>query len=78
MTRERPAQSTRRSAATPPRAAKRRALGRLLFLVAAFIAFALSVSLWFGGYKSEGVFVGLWVPSILSLGTLYFASGVQA
>ena len=40
------------------------------FMSAAFISFLLSVSLWFSGQREEGVFVGLWVPSILSLGTL--------
>lgn len=39
-----------------------------LFLVAAGIAFLLAVYLWFSGQKEAGVFVGLWVPSILSLG----------
>ena len=42
------------------------------FLVAAFASFVLSVSLWFLGSpdvaKEQGIFVGLWVPSILSLG----------
>ncbi len=42
-----------------------------LFLGAAFASFLLSVSLWFGGNKDQGVFVGLWVPSIISLG-VYF------
>ncbi len=78
MTGEAPKQSTRRSGPSPSSTAKRRALGRLLFLVAAFIAFVLSVSLWFGDYRPEGMFVGLWVPSILSLGTLFFASGERA
>ncbi len=31
-------------------------------------------SLWFRGQREEGLFVGLWVPSILSLGALMFAS----
>ena len=39
-------------------------------LIAAFISFLLSVSLWFLGHKDEGLFVGIWVPSILSLGAL--------
>lgn len=43
---------------------------RSLFLVAAFASFAFSVSLWFMGRREEGLFVGLWVPSILSLGCL--------
>jgi hypothetical protein len=44
-----------------------------LFLLAAGISFVLSVSLWFNGYKDQGVFVGLWVPSILSSGALLLA-----
>jgi hypothetical protein len=41
---------------------------RLLIAVAALASFVLSVSLWFSGNESEGLYVGLWVPSILSLG----------
>ena len=40
------------------------------FILAAGASFLLSVSLWFAGNTQEGVFVGLWVPSILSFGTL--------
>ena len=40
----------------------------ILWLVAAFISFCLSVVLWFFVNKEYGIFVGLWVPSILSLG----------
>ena len=40
------------------------------FCLAAGISFVLAVYLWFGGQKNEGVFVGLWVPSILSFGAL--------
>jgi hypothetical protein len=41
-----------------------------LYLIAAFISFLLSVGLWFFGEDAqlEAIFVGLWVPSILSLG----------
>ena len=38
-----------------------------LFLVAAFISFLFSVYLWFFVDQDAGVFVGIWVPSILSL-----------
>ncbi len=41
-----------------------------LFLAAASISFFFSVILWFFVNKDYGVFVGLWVPSILSLGAL--------
>jgi hypothetical protein len=37
--------------------------------LAALISFALSVSLWFTGNEQEAIFVGLWVPSILALGS---------
>lgn len=37
-------------------------------LLAAFLSFVLSVSLWFTGQRDEGVFVGIWVPSILAFG----------
>ena len=43
-----------------------------MILGAAFISFLFSVSLWFGVIgppnKEAGMFVGLWVPSILSTG----------
>ena len=46
---------------------------RRLFLAAAAASFLLSVTLWFSGHKEQGAFVGLWVPSILSLGALMLA-----
>ena len=43
-----------------------------LFLGAAFISFLFSIALWFGALgpnqKDAGIFVGLWVPSILTFG----------
>ena len=36
-------------------------------IILAFFSFLLSVSLWFSGNKLEGIFVGIWVPSILTL-----------
>lgn len=41
-----------------------------LFLLAAAASFLLSVTLWFSGNEQQGIFVGLWVPSILALGAL--------
>jgi hypothetical protein len=43
---------------------------KLVFLGAAFLSFVLSVSLWFFVDRELGLFVGLWVPAIHSLGTL--------
>lgn len=53
----------------------------LIVLIAAFVSFLFSVSLYFGvfGPDSElaGIFVGLWVPSILALG-LFFRTAAAA
>ncbi|GAC1317349.1 MAG: hypothetical protein NVSMB2_10960 [Chloroflexota bacterium] len=51
-------------------AARQIARSKLLILLAAVISFVLSVSLWFMGHENQGIFVGLWVPSILSFGSL--------
>lgn len=48
----------------------KRKLAKLGYVVAAGASFVFSISLWFTGSKQEGMFVGLWVPSILSFGTL--------
>jgi hypothetical protein len=46
-----------------------------IILGAAFVSFLFSVSLWFGvfgpGNRDAGIFVGLWVPSILGLGLFF-------
>ncbi len=41
---------------------------RALIGLAALLAFALSVVLYFTGDEKAGIFVGIWVPSILALG----------
>lgn len=43
---------------------------KIAFMAAGFVALVLSVSLWFAGNEQEGIFVGLWVPAIHSLGAL--------
>jgi len=43
---------------------------KLLILAAAGVSFLFSVYLWFLVDQEQGVFVGLWVPSILSFGAL--------
>ncbi|MCY2958998.1 MAG: hypothetical protein NTY35_02445 [Planctomycetota bacterium] len=47
----------------------------LLILGAAFVSFLFSISLWFGFVvamdKQAGIFVGVWVPSILALGNYF-------
>jgi hypothetical protein len=53
-----------------PAAGHAAVLGQGVILLGAFISFVLSVSLWFTGSHEQGIFVGLWVPSILALGGL--------
>lgn len=43
---------------------------KALILCAAGLSFLFSVYLWFLVDRDQGVFVGLWVPSILALGAL--------
>lgn len=49
-------------------------LGVTLFVVAAVASLLLSVALWFTDNRDEGVFVGLWVPSILAAGGFWMAA----
>lgn len=53
----------------------RRSKARVGYIIAAGASFVFSVSLWFTGSKEQGAFVGLWVPSILSFGTLMLTGG---
>ena len=48
---------------------------KAIFGLAAFLSFLVSVYLWFLVDKEAGLFVGLWVPSILSLGALMLSGG---
>ncbi len=41
-----------------------------LIVLAAFLSMVFSIILWFFVNKDAGVFVGLWVPSILAFGAL--------
>lgn len=43
---------------------------KALFMLAAGISFLMSVYLFFNGSREQGIFVGIWVPSILSAGGL--------
>ena len=52
--------------------------GDLLIMLAAFLSFLFSISLWFGiGMRADklaGVFVGIWVPSIIATGIYFHAA----
>jgi hypothetical protein len=49
---------------------KLRLRAALVILAAAFVSFVLSVVLWFTGHEHQGIFVGIWVPSILAFGAV--------
>jgi hypothetical protein len=52
---------------------------KLPFLIAGFLSFLFSVFLYFVlEEETAGIFVGLWVPSIHSLGTLVLTPTVTA
>jgi len=57
------------------RTMSRERLGVTLFLIAAFASFLFSIALWFTDNRDEGVFVGLWVPSILAAGAFWIVAG---
>lgn len=47
----------------------------IFILSAALVSLVFSISLWFGFFgtpdREAGIFVGVWVPSILALGTYF-------
>ena len=45
-------------------------MSKALFFLAAFLSFVFSVFLYFKVDRMQGIFVGIWVPSILSAGSL--------
>lgn len=38
-------------------------------IIAAGISLALAIYVWFSGNKDAGLFIGLWVPSLIALAT---------
>jgi uncharacterized membrane protein YvlD (DUF360 family) len=46
-------------------------LSDLFILLAVAVSFALSGYLWFNGFREQGIFTAIWVPSILAFG-IYF------
>lgn len=71
MTQERPKRATPKRIARP---ADRYLAGVTLFLIAALASFLLSIGLWFSGSRDEGIYVGIWVPSILAAGAFWVSA----
>jgi hypothetical protein len=58
--------------------AKAKSQARMLILLAAGLSLIGSVLIFFLGgaeWQNEGIFIGLWVPSILALGALVVPAG---
>jgi len=45
-------------------------MSKAFFLLAAALSFLLSVFLFFNGDRERGIYVGIWVPSVLAAGAL--------
>lgn len=69
--------SGQRTADIGARDMDRHRLGVALLLASAFASFLLSIVLWFTDHHEEGLFVGLWVPSILAAGTFWALVAVR-
>ena len=48
-------------------------IAKLLIFIAAGLSMAFSIYLFDTGHTERGIFVGIWVPSILSAGSLLMA-----
>lgn len=46
-------------------------LSDFFILLAVLVSFAVSGYLWYNGYREQGIFTAIWVPSILAFG-IYF------
>ena len=53
-------------------------LSDVFILLSVAVSFAVSGYLWFHGYKTEGLFTALWVPSILAFGIHFKLSVLNA
>ena len=52
---------------------KKKWIAKGFIFLAAFLSMIFSIYLFYSGDTQKGVFVGIWVPSILSAGTLLMA-----
>ncbi|SDK44411.1 hypothetical protein [Microbulbifer yueqingensis] len=53
-------------------------LSDFFILLAVAVSFAVSGYLWFSGYREQGIFTALWVPSILAFGIYFKVSALLA
>lgn len=53
-------------------------LSDCFILLAVMVSFAVSGYLWFNGYREQGLFTAIWVPSILAFGIYFKLSALLA
>ncbi len=53
------------------------ATAKAMFFAAALLSLLVSVLLFFSGEREQGIFVGIWVPSILAAGSLVLQRGTH-
>lgn len=49
-----------------------------LILLSAILSMIMSIYMWFSGFTQEGLFIGIWVPSILAFGIYFKIISVMA
>jgi uncharacterized membrane protein YvlD (DUF360 family) len=53
-------------------------LSDLFILLAVAVSFAISGFLWFNGFREQGLFTAIWVPSILAFGIYFKVAAINA
>ena len=53
-------------------------LSDFFILLAVIVSFAISAYLWFNGFRDQGTFTAIWVPSILAFGIYFKLAAVAA
>jgi len=53
-------------------------LSDVFILLAVAVSFAVSGFFWFNGYREQGLFTAIWVPSILAFGIYFKLSSLAA
>ena len=53
-------------------------LSDVFILLAVAVSFAVSGYFWFNGYREQGLFTAIWVPSILAFGIYFKLSSLAA
>jgi hypothetical protein len=53
-------------------------LSDFFILLAVMVSFSLSAYLWFNGFREQGIFTAIWVPSILAFGLYFKLAAISA